>query len=394
MNLLYAGYFCNEELFDRLVEAGSNGSHARQQLETKLLEGLALNLKPDEWEMISYLPYIESVADTVGTGEVYQGVNIRYLWCDKRKIVSLVRAFCENFSYIKEWAKRTDDKVVLTYATNPLHVIPLLMLRKRYQFQVVTLCSEVTIFRRKEKSSLISRISRKVSSFLDNSFDGYVLLSKYMNEVVNKKKRPYIVMEGVAKEPPQFDNLIKRKAVLYAGGLTEDNGIQILMDGFLQAEIDDLELWICGTGPMEEVVQSYAEQNAKIRYLGIVSNQQVQRLEQEAELLIAPRFSENEFTKYSFPSKTIEYMSTGTPTALTRLKGIPDEYFEYAYVLEEETSDGVEELLKEVFKSTSEDLEQIGKNAKKFVLDNKNSVIQALKVIDFLEGVCIKQRNS
>lgn len=387
MNLLYMGYFCNEELFDRLVEAGSKGSHARQQLEKKLLDGLALNLEPNEWEMISYLPYIKSVPDTVKTGEIYQGVNIRYLWCDKRKIFSLFNAFRENLSFIKEWAKRTDDKVVLTYATNPLHVIPLLLLRKRYQFQIVTLCSEVTVFRRKEKSSLISNISRKVSSFLDNSFDGYVLLSKYMNEVINKKKRPYIVMEGVAKEPPQFDDIVKKKAVLYAGGLTEDNGIQILMDGFLQAEIDDLELWICGAGPMEEMVKSYAQQNSNIQYFGIVSNQQVQRLEQEAELLIAPRFSKNKFTKYSFPSKTIEYMTSGTPTVLTRLKGIPEEYFEYAHILEKETSEGVEELLKKIFKSTPEQRRIFGQNAKQFVLENKNCFIQAERIIKFLKQI-------
>lgn len=385
MNLLYMGYFCNEDLFNRLVEAGSRGSHARQQLETKLLEGFAMKLKPNEWEMISYLPYIESVSKVAGIGENYRGVNIRYLWCDKRKIFSLLSAFRKNISYIKEWARRTDDKVVLTYATNPIHVIPLLLLRKRYQFRIVTVCSEVTVFRRKEKGSLISRISRKVSSFLDNSFDGYVLLSKYMNEVINKKNRPYVVMEGVAKKPPQFTDITKKNAVLYAGGLTEDNGIQILIDGFLKADIENLELWICGDGPMNEMVKSCARQNSKIQYLGILSNQQVQRLEQEAELLIAPRFSEKEFTKYSFPSKTIEYMSSGTPTALTRLKGIPEEYFEYAYVLERETSEGVAELLTEVFKSASEKRKIFGQNAKQFVLESKNCIIQAEKVVRFLQ---------
>ena len=385
MNLLYMGYFCNEDLFNQLVEAGTNSSHARQQLETKLLEGFVQNMKPEQWEMISYLPYVASVTEKAGAGETYQGVNIRYLWCNKRKITSLLGAFFKNISYIREWAKKKGDKVILTYSVNPLHAIPMLLLRKIYRFKIVTLCSEVSVFRRTENIGFVTRISRKVSAFLDNSFDGYVLLSKYMNEVINKRKRPFVVMEGVAKEPPKFSDITKKKAVLYAGGLSEDNGIQILLDGFVQAQIQDLELWICGNGPMEKTVKDYAEKYTNIKFFGIVSNQQVQRMEQEAELLIAPRFSQNEFTKYSFPSKTIEYMATGTATALTRLKGIPEEYFEYAYVLKDESTEGISNLLQDVFSATDEQRRQKGEAAARFVLERKNGKIQAKKVIEFLE---------
>ena len=40
MDILYLGYFCNEKLFDELVKTGSKSSHARQQLETKLINGI------------------------------------------------------------------------------------------------------------------------------------------------------------------------------------------------------------------------------------------------------------------------------------------------------------------------------------------------------------------
>lgn len=41
-------------------------------------------------------------------------------------------------------------------------------------------------------------------------------------------------------------------------------------------------------------------------------------------------------------------MSTGTPTVLPRLGGIPEDYFQYVYVLEEENSQGVAELIRRV----------------------------------------------
>ena len=387
MNLLYMGYFCNEGLFDRLVESGSKSSHARQQLETKLLNGLIEVLGEKKLEMISYLPLMnKDIVAEFGKDEIYRGVNVRYLWCDKQNIFSLLQAFYRNLIYIRQWAAGKESKVVLTYSSNPLHVIPLLLLKKIYKIKIVTLCSEVSDFRRKEGISFIGRISRKVSSFLENSFDGYVLLSKYMNEVINKKCRPYIVMEGIAGEVSEEEEIEKKYAVLYAGGLTEDNGIMILLDGFVQAAIEGLELWICGDGPLINVVKKYDKQYRNIHYYGVISNQYVQRMEREAELLIAPRISKNHFTKYSFPSKTIEYMASGTPTVLTRLKGIPKEYFDYTYVLEDETVEGISGCLREIFHRERAERKEFGKKAQKFVLENKNSYVQAEKILHFLKN--------
>ena len=239
MNLLYMGYFCNEKLFDRLVESGSKSSHARQQLETKLINGLVEVLGEKKFEMISYLPLMnKGIADEAGRGEVYHGINIRYLWCDKRNVFSLLQAVYRNAAFVKQWTANRNSKVVLTYSSNPLHVLPLLLLKKKYKIKIVTLCSEVSVFRRKDGINFIGRVSRKVSSFLENCFDGYVFLSKYMNEVTNKKNRPYIVMEGIAGEVSGQEGMEKKYAVLYAGGLTEDNGIMILLDGFVQAAVE------------------------------------------------------------------------------------------------------------------------------------------------------------
>lgn len=378
------GYFCNETLFDQLVEAGSKGSHARQQLEMKLLDGFIEILGNNSLEMVSYLPSFQNVRKNVQSGEVYHGIKIRYLWCDKHNILSLINALRKNLFYIRHWCKGKKDKVVLTYSTNSIHVLPLFLLRKFYKFKVVTICSEVSAFRRKGNMGLLSSFNRKISSLLDNRFDGYILLSKYMNEVINNRKSPYIVMEGVAREPLSFEHIKKNHAVLYAGGLSEDNGIKILLDGFVQARIPGLQLWICGEGDLEETVQAYVKKYNDIKFFGVIPNEQVQKLEREAELLAAPRYSENRFTKYSFPSKTIEYMSSGTPTMLTRLKGIPEEYFSYAYVLEDESAKGICSLLRTVFCESGQQREELGQKAKEFVLEHKNGSVQAQKVLDFL----------
>ena len=58
--------------------------------------------------------------------------------------------------------------------------------------------------------------------------------------------------------------------------------------------------------------------------MGCVTNDEIVRLQCEATLLVNPRPSDKEFCKYSFPSKTIEYMASGTPVLMTKLPGVPD----------------------------------------------------------------------
>lgn len=394
MNILYMGYFCNEQVFNHLVENGSHSSHARQQLETKLLTGLIAEKQDDSLEIISYLPQIQEVRKSAGESENYHNIDIKYLWCDKRKPASIINAIFRNRKMIKAWARNKEEKVVITYSVNPIHVIPLLWLRARCHFKVITLCSEVSVFRRTDKTSLVSQISRRISSYFDNSFDGYILLSPYMNEVVNCKQRPYLVMEGIVDGHKEIECNQTCRAILYAGGLTEDNGILILLEGFVEAECLDVELWICGEGVLEEQVKEYANKYNNIHFFGILPNAKVQQMEREAMLLISPRFSKNEFTKYSFPSKTIEYMSTGTPTILTRLAGIPEEYFQYVYVLEDETKQGVAKLIKTILSKSEAERKQLGKIAEQFVMNNKSASAQANKILTFAHSIVYKEENN
>lgn len=386
MNILYMGYFCKEELFDDLVSCGSKSSHARQQFERKLLDGIAQNMQGHKLKMISYLPLID---DKFGDlkGETYKEYPIIYLWC-KKTIKGILSCMKRNKQLIKEWVKEDDeDKMILTYSANPLHCIPAMMLRKKFGYKIVTISSEISIHRRQEKSNPAAWFKTKVSYYLENNFDGYILLSKYMGELVNRKNKPYMVMEGFGEklEVPKEVPKERKKAVLYAGGLSEDNGIQILVEGFKKFDNPEWELWICGAGKLESYVKKQSEADLRIKYYGVVPNSEVQKMELKASFLINPRFSTEEYTKYSFPSKTLEYMSTGTPTIITRLKGIPEEYFEYTIVLEEETTEGVTELLKTLDRIPYEEYHCMAKEALNNVVMKKMPNIQGARIMNFLE---------
>jgi glycosyltransferase involved in cell wall biosynthesis len=88
--------------------------------------------------------------------------------------------------------------------------------------------------------------------------------------------------------------------------------------------------------------------------------------------------------KYSFPSKTMEYMASGKPVVMYKLDGIPDEYDEYLFYAD--GSNGIEGLatkLKEVLNNYDSALVK-AECAKEFVLNNKNAKVQAKRILDFV----------
>lgn len=386
MKILYMGYYCNEDFFNELVEKGSKSSHARQQLEYKLLSGIAENLEENDFlKLVSYLPKVEGKLEK---GEIWRGRSVSYAWCNKKNPFSVLKTLLNNMGRIIYWSvtDRDEKKVIFVYSVNLLHTLPALTLRKCLHYKVVTLSPEISIYRRKGK--LVSTVSRKIERVLDNSFDGYILLTKYMNELINHKNRPSMVMEGIADFIKKTDQVIfKKKAVLYAGNLSRDNGVFMLLKAFSDITDCNWELWICGDGELKEEIAHFEKKYKNIKYLGVLPNCEVRYLEQEASLLINPRFSKNIFTKYSFPSKTIEYMASGTATVITRLMGIPDEYFKYVYVLEDESVEGTKHLLQYLFSLRSEELTEKARQAKEYVLKEKNVHYQGKRVVDFLRKV-------
>jgi glycosyltransferase involved in cell wall biosynthesis len=129
--------------------------------------------------------------------------------------------------------------------------------------------------------------------------------------------------------------------ILYAGQLKAKYGLELLLQAFLRLEDQSLRLLILGKGDYEENIRQASLKDPRIVFKGYCPQGEIKKLLNAATVLINPRPTNQSFTQYSFPSKTIEYMVSGRPVISTRLPGIPDDYFPYLYVLENETPEGL-----------------------------------------------------
>ncbi|MGM0792396.1 MAG: glycosyltransferase [Bacillota bacterium] len=235
----------------------------------------------------------------------------------------------------------------------------------------------------------INKFISKINELILQKFDSYVFLTQQMNDLINTKNKPYVVMEGhVDVDMKLLENNLKdkydKKVCMYTGSLKSIYGIKMLTDAFINANVDNSELHIYGSGDFESELIQISKEHKNVKFFGLKLNDYIIKEQLKATLLINPRPTNEEYTKYSFPSKNMEYMSSGTPTLTTKLPSMPKEYYDYVYIIDDETIEGLTITLRKILSEPKEKLHQTGLKAKEFVLREKNNNVQANRIINMI----------
>lgn len=288
----------------------------------------------------------------------------------------------------KELKKSKQKQPLIIYALHSPFLLTAVMLRK------LTSCSCVIVpdlpeFMSKQDGvvkKMGKKLDRLIINFCLKRLDCYVLLSSYMRDRLPINDKPWTLMEGVFDTESMLIRSIKCKerVVLYCGNLSKQYGIIELLHAFNQIKDDNYRLWICGRGDGESDVLNMATTDKRIKFFGVISHDEVLNLQQQATVLINPRSSSGEYTKYSFPSKTMEYLASGTPTIMCHLPAIPKEYDEHIFYIKNESIEGIRDKIVDVCEIPQEELDEFGKNASEFIKKQKNAYIQSQKVVDLI----------
>lgn len=374
--LLYMSNATAYPIYDKLFRDGMiKSGYQMQKFNHNLIEGLG---KLTDVISLSALPYANKSADRIDqtlNGVRYIGVknNAGYI----HKFSNLFYLYLEGSRIIKKY--RPECIICDAIALSPCVISKLL--GKRYNIPVIGIITDLP-----GMLGVENKATRKTVMRMQN-FDGYILLTEQMHEIVNPNHRPYIIMEGLcASQLPELYLGKRRKVILYSGSLWKnDAGIEYLVQGFINAKLSEYELHLYGTGELVPWIEEISKEYPNVKYMGCVTNSEMVKIQSEVMLLVNPRPSKEEFCKYSFPSKTIEYMASGTPVLMTRLPGVPSEYFDYVYTIADETSEGMSKTLGIVLSKEEKDLKEFGACAREFVKEKKSQKRQSERVYEFVQ---------
>ena len=383
MHILYAVTTCSDRTYRRLFETVAvKPAFQSQKYHRLLIEGLAANSKVD---VIANPPVNRSVLDKAFVRlprEEEGGACYHNFPAIRNPLLKAAWVGLGTFFQILRLADR--DSAVVVDGLNRVTALAGMLAARLRRIPCVGIVTDLP--------DMLGGggFSKKLANFVIGHCTAYVFLTEAMNARLNPNGKPYVILEGHAditmgERTPSLERKHRPRVCLYAGGVSRQYGLANLVEGFRMADLPDTELHIYGPGDYVEELKAVAAEDSRVKYGGMLLNTEIVDKEMEATLLVNPRPTAEEFVKYSFPSKTMEYMSTGTPVLTTVLPGMPEEYHPYVYLIRDETPQGIARALKDTLAQSDEALLQKGMAARNFVLTEKDNVTQAEKILEMLK---------
>lgn len=362
---------------------------AANELQWNLIDGFIENKYFDEVKLCNIIP-VDSWP------EYYSDIAVaKHIFSVDNKSNSVSVPFCNikflkhksiEHSFVNEAVKLcdSDEYCILVYSLNATFLKAIKNIKEKHcNVKCIAVVADLPQFTSTDKNFL-RRYYKKMNTERINEMmkyiDGYVLLTKQMADKLNINV-PSIVMEGIAKNNPytnQMQEKFSKKTVLYTGSLNKRYGVLHLIEAFKLIEDSDYRLLLCGMGDAEEEINKQSSIDSRIKLLGKVPHDQVLKLQCKSHVLVNPRKNDEEYTKYSFPSKTLEYLASGTPVVAYKLDGIPDEYDLF---LRYPLNDTVDELKNTIINVVENSVKN---NGLKSFLEKKSNLEQTKRIIEFI----------
>lgn len=392
---IFLGGIFDDEKTLKQIQQNSKGNiqYAADNFQKALLRGFHYYINDNDFELVN-LPFIG------GFPFNYEKPLFSYVSNGKKNVINNLM-FYKNISREKFAFKRLkdilqkNDKSNFTIFVYSMHspflnaVSRLKMSFPSRSIQIVLIIPDLPEYMNLGKAR--GAIFRKLKDIDTKNvykqlryIDFFVTLTNEMAKKIKAKK--YVVVEGINncdKLSKNYENNSKSNNILYTGTIDAKYGVLNLANAFLHLDTE-FKLIIYGAGDSREELSRISEESSSIEYRGLVSHERIVEEQRKAKFLINPRNQNEEYTKYSFPSKIMEYMVSGTPVITSKLLGIPEEYFPYLLTIDASNEEQLSSTLKNILDQDYSILQRVGDSAREFVIQNKNFKVQVKKILGMI----------
>lgn len=398
MRIIYVSTLCSHRKFHELFKLCKEKPVQQGQKYTSLLvSGIAAN--DIDVSVLSVYPINRNNSKRLYfKREVEFSDNIRYTYMSfiNMKIIKNIAVFLNTIIELLKVLRKNEDAVIIVDGLNTTISFAATISAKLKKVKIISTITDIPFymhgmeFKQNKLIFLRNNIICRIFNYVTNNSAGFIFLTEYMNEIKKNPSQRSVIIEGVVDSKMvqvanDFSKKYEKKVCIYSGALNEIYGVKNLAKAFVIANVRNSEMRFYGSGDCSTYLSELAKENSSIKFLGVIENNQVVQEQMKATLLFNPRPSNEVYTKYSFPSKNMEYMASGTPLLTTKLPGMPQEYLQYIYLINNETVDGLAEDIQVILSKDPKELHEKGQEAKEFVLKEKNPIVQGMKLINMLK---------
>jgi glycosyltransferase involved in cell wall biosynthesis len=310
------------------------------------------------------------------------------------------------YAHLRRWAAAhpSGPRALLVYNVLSSLSLPVLSAARACKVPAVAVVADLPfdVYSFRGARGLLERAELRAQLHALRRFDGLVVLTPHAAQD-HAPGVPWMRMEGAlaadeisaafgrpaASPPPGAE-----RVVMYSGMLNEMNGIPLLLQAFERLREPDWRLWMYGGGPLEGAVQAAARRDPRITLhsWGVVPEAEVLRRQKQAHVLVNPRPSAHRANRYSFPSKLLEYLASGTPVVSTAPDGIPAEYHPHLVLALDESPDGLAATLRRAAALPHAERDARAARARGWLLREKTWERQAERIAGFLRSLARPRR--
>lgn len=395
MNIIFLGSVIPQELCYKYPGASVAGN----KMQLGVLSGLQKELGADKLSVLSYYPIAAFPGGKklfIGRNKfVINGLTIQSISFLNLPIVKLIHqqiSFLSNLLFKVMFNRK--NTAIITFNAYIEVSKPALWIAKLFKIPVHCLLADLPLASVKYKGlkGMLSGMFFQSTKKAIQSYDGlFVLNRESRNEYA--KNLPFLSIHGgVTGEithQENADNLIPKREsdcvyILYVGALIEYNGIRTMLEAFSGLSQSNVRLLIYGNGPDRNVVEDFAEKDARIKYHGLLDNSKVVALQKQVDFLINPRPANDYISKVTFPSKLFEYWMSETPVLSTRLNSLVSDFPEHVNFIGDDVA-GMSEDLNSYLNQDYKCLKEKAVTAKHYIFERYNWNVHASSILNFIE---------
>lgn len=390
MNLIYIGSSCPESVEQELMKLGARMDFPGHTLQNALLDGFSqLTTRISiitSWGITNF-PKVKKISfsrQVMSYGDNKD--NYIYVGAFNLPLLDKFYRYFKVKRELKRMLKRGGDNVLVIYGVQSPFLLAAIAHRRKLK-HINVIVPDLPEFMSGKTGKLhlfLKKIDRKIIVHCLKKIDSYSLLSEPMRERLPMEGKKWCLMEGIYQptEEPILEVKNPNKVVMYTGGIYHRRGTDLLLDAFKLIDNSDYRLWIRGNGDMKDEILEMAKKDSRIVYFEPVPRLELLKMEKQATCMINPTMPSLDFTKYFFPSKTMEYLASGTPTIMFHLGCMPKEYDEHLFYIEKETPESMRDKIVEICEMDKKYLADFGKKAQEFVLTEKSPRKQCQKILE------------
>ena len=272
---------------------------------------------------------------TAGLVNMNENVSLRFFYGinKKNKIMSFLSdAFLKIQLFFFLLLNTKKDEIILVYHS-PSYCSIIRWIKKLTGCRLILEMEEV--YADVNESRLLRKREMRLSSYAD----AFLFPSKLMNEIINQKHKPYVIVHGTYRVEPylqsvalrDLDKGMKNRIIncVYAGTFDRRKGgvsAAVSAAEFLPSQY---HIHIIGFGSKEDTEQLLSQieavnnkSSAVVYYDGKLSGEEYKCFLQCCDIGLSTQNPEGAFNDTSFPSKVLSYLANGLRVVSCRISAV------------------------------------------------------------------------